>query len=139
MTGATSGVGSAYPSLGFYWGSCHSIFGFMCNVLKIVICPVVPFLLAIVLVPFFDLRILVTPLVSSNSSCWHDVPTVCIIGTNQIIGIVYCIFAMNYLLRYAKGVIFLYFDIKMEIKIIFTVIFFQLEGRCTHNYWGDNS
>ena len=38
-TGATSGAGTAYPSgaheftLGLLWGSCYSIFSFMCNVL----------------------------------------------------------------------------------------------------------
>jgi hypothetical protein len=36
MSGATSGVGTAYPSCahdftpGFQWGSCYSIFSFMC-------------------------------------------------------------------------------------------------------------
>ena len=34
---------------GFQWGSCYSIFSFMCNVLQIVVCPFVLFLLAIVL------------------------------------------------------------------------------------------
>ena len=36
---------------GFYWGSCYSIFSFMCNALYlyIVVCPFVLFLLAIVL------------------------------------------------------------------------------------------
>ena len=36
-------------------------------VLYIVVCPFVPFLLAIVLSVSFDIRILITPLVSSNS------------------------------------------------------------------------
>ena len=36
-------------SLGCKWGSCYSIFSFLCNVLYIVACPFVLFLLAIVL------------------------------------------------------------------------------------------
>ena len=53
--GATSGAGTAYPSgvpeftPRFQWVSCYSIFSFMCNVLQIVVCPVVLFLLTIVL------------------------------------------------------------------------------------------
>ena len=50
----------------FQWGSCYSIFSFMCNVLQIVVCPVLFFLPLCCL--SFDLRILITPLVSSNSS-----------------------------------------------------------------------
>ena len=52
-TGATSGAGTAYPSgapefiTGFQWGSCYSILSFMCNVLLIVVCPFVLFLLVI--------------------------------------------------------------------------------------------
>ena len=54
-TGAISVVGTAYPSRapeftpGFQWGSCYSIFSFMCNALQIVVCPFVLFLLAIAL------------------------------------------------------------------------------------------
>jgi hypothetical protein len=50
--GATSGTGSAYPSiapeltLGYKWGS---VFSFLCSVLQIVGCSFVLFLLAIVL------------------------------------------------------------------------------------------
>ena len=49
-TGATSGTGTAYPSgapeftPNFQWGSCYSIFCFMCNVLQIVVCAFVLFL-----------------------------------------------------------------------------------------------
>ena len=52
-TGATSGARTAYPSgapefiPGFQWGSCYSIFRFMCMFLQIVVCPFVLFLLAI--------------------------------------------------------------------------------------------
>ena len=37
----TSGAGTAHPSGApeFSWGSCYSIFSFMCIVLKIVVCP----------------------------------------------------------------------------------------------------
>ena len=51
----TSGTGTVYTSEtpefspGFSWESCYSIFGFMCNVLQIVVCPFVLFLLVIVL------------------------------------------------------------------------------------------
>ena len=44
-TGVTSEAGTAYPSGApelcsvFQWGSCYSIFHFMCNVLQIVVCP----------------------------------------------------------------------------------------------------
>ena len=54
-TGATSGARKSYSSAapaftaGFQWGSCYSIFSFMCNVLQIVVCPCVLFLLVIVL------------------------------------------------------------------------------------------
>ena len=54
-TGEISGAGAIFPSgapdftPGFQWGSCYSIFSFMCNVLQIVVCPFVLFLLAIVL------------------------------------------------------------------------------------------
>ena len=54
---------------GFKWGSCYSIFCFMCNVLYIVVCLFVFFLFVIVL--YVLLRITDSdylPLVSSNSS-----------------------------------------------------------------------
>ena len=63
--GVTSGAGTANPSgaldfiPGFQWGSCYSTFSFLCNA-----CPFVLFPLAIV----FNLRIIITPLVSSNFS-----------------------------------------------------------------------
>ena len=46
---------------GFQWGLCCSIFSFLCNVLQN-ICAFVLFLLSICL-SFFDLRLLLTPLV----------------------------------------------------------------------------
>ena len=78
-TGATSGVETAYPSgtpvftPSFQWGSCCSIFSFMCMFCRSLF---VLFLLAIVLSVFLrftdsdypfgilDLQILITPLVS---------------------------------------------------------------------------
>ena len=50
--GVSCGTGTAYPSRapeftpGFLWGSCCSIFSFLCNVLQIVVCPFVYFLIA---------------------------------------------------------------------------------------------
>ena len=48
-TDITRGAGTAYPSgahefiPGFQWGSCSSIFIFLCGVLQIVVCPFVLF------------------------------------------------------------------------------------------------
>jgi hypothetical protein len=56
-TGATSGAGTAYPSgapeftPGFVWGSCYSVFSFICMLRR----------LLFVLLSFFDIRILITP------------------------------------------------------------------------------
>ena len=71
--GATTGVGSSYLSglpaftLGFYWGSRYSIFSYMC-----LLCRSLFVLLSFFAWPlcclFFDLVILITPLISSNSS-----------------------------------------------------------------------
>jgi hypothetical protein len=47
----------------FRWGSCCSIFSFMCNVLKIIVCSFVHFLLICL---FIDLRLLITSLLSYN-------------------------------------------------------------------------
>jgi hypothetical protein len=55
-------------------GSCCSIFSLLSNILWIVVCPFIIFLLYILCcLSFFDLRILITPLVSSNSSYNHIV------------------------------------------------------------------
>ena len=70
-SGATSGAGTAYPSgahefiPGFQWGLCYSIFSFMCLFCSWLF---VLFLLVIVLSVLFRFTILITPLVSSNSS-----------------------------------------------------------------------
>jgi hypothetical protein len=76
-TGGTSGEGTAYTSgapvftPGIQWGSCYSIFSFMCNVLLIVVCPLSLFIWALCCLSFFDWRILITPFVSSNSIFLH--------------------------------------------------------------------
>ena len=55
QTAAPSGAGTAFSSgvpeftRGFQWGSCYSIFSFLCIVLQIVVSPSVIFLLTIVL------------------------------------------------------------------------------------------
>jgi hypothetical protein len=62
----------------------------MCNILWIVVCPFVFFLWPLCCLSFFDLRILITPLVSSNSSCQHyRVNNFCCSPCIKII-IVYC-------------------------------------------------
>ena len=73
---AISGAVTACPSavfeftLNFQWSSCYSIFRFMCMfcrslfaILYFLFCP-----LCCLIFFFFDIRILITPLVSSNSS-----------------------------------------------------------------------
>ena len=101
LMGATSGVGTVYPSVtpkftpGFEWGWCCCISVYctcfvdcccisvyctcfvdcccisvycIVHVLQIVVCP---FFLSLYCLSFFDLHILITPLVSSNSSYSH--------------------------------------------------------------------
>jgi hypothetical protein len=70
-TGATIQAGTAYPSgaheftPSFKWGTCYSIFSFIC-----MFCRSLFVLLYFFFWPlfFFDMRILIVPLVSSNSS-----------------------------------------------------------------------
>ena len=71
--GATRGAGTAYPSgaheftPGFKWGSCYSIFSYMC-----MFCRSLFVLLYFFFWPLcclsYDIQILIAPLVSSNSS-----------------------------------------------------------------------
>jgi hypothetical protein len=49
-------------------GFCCLIFSFNCNVLKIVVCLFVLFLWPLCCLFFFDMQIMIVPLVSSNSS-----------------------------------------------------------------------
>ena len=65
---------------GFKWSSCCSIFNFLCNVLSIVVCPFVFFLLVIVWSVLLRLRLLITPLVFSNLSS-HD----CLDSSNKVL------------------------------------------------------
>ena len=81
-TGVTSGAGTAYPSgapefiPGFQWGSCYSIFSFICMFVDRCLSF---FFWPLCCLFFFDIQILITPLVSSNSSykfvkyraCWE--------------------------------------------------------------------
>ena len=65
----------AYPSVapdftpGFYWGSCYSILSFMCMFCRSLFVLLYFFFWTLSCLFFFDMRILITPLESSNSSC----------------------------------------------------------------------
>ena len=73
-TGATSGAGTAYPSgapeftPGFQWGSCYSIFSFICMFCRSLFVPLYFFFWPLCCLFYFDIRFLIAPLVSSNSS-----------------------------------------------------------------------
>jgi hypothetical protein len=54
---------------GFQWGSCYSIFSFMCMFCRSLFVFLYFFFWSVCCLFFFDVRILITPLVSSNSSC----------------------------------------------------------------------
>ena len=69
--GATCGAETAHPSEylsspSVLAGSCCSIYCFMFNVLQIIVCTFVPLLC--LYCPYFDLRLLVSSLVTSNFS-----------------------------------------------------------------------
>ena len=70
----TSGAGTAYPSgapeftPGFQWGSCYSIFSFICMIYRSLFVLLYFFFWPLCCLFFFDIRILITPLVSANSS-----------------------------------------------------------------------
>ena len=74
--GATNGAGTAYPSgapefaPGFKWGSCYSIFSFMCIFYRSLFVLLYFFFWPLCCL-FFELRILIIPLVSSNSTYTH--------------------------------------------------------------------
>ena len=76
-TGATSRAGTAYPSgvpefiLEFVWGSCYSIFSAMCMFCRSVFALLYFFIWPLCCLFFFDLRILITPLVSSNLTYYN--------------------------------------------------------------------
>jgi hypothetical protein len=70
----TSGVGTAYPfgaaavTPRFLVGSCYSIFSFICMFCRSLFVLLYVFFWPLYYLFFFDIRILITPLVSSNSS-----------------------------------------------------------------------
>jgi len=70
-TGVTSGEGTAYsPGSPFQWGSCCSIFSFLCIVLSTIVCPF--FLMANVFVcPYLHGDFLSPSLISSIYSWQH--------------------------------------------------------------------
>ena len=53
---------------GFQWDSCYSIFSFMCMFCRSLFVFLYIFFWPVYCLSFFDLRVLITPLVSSNSS-----------------------------------------------------------------------
>jgi hypothetical protein len=73
-TGATGGTGTADPSGApeftpcFEWGSCYSIFSFMCMFCRSLFVFLYFFFWQLCCIFSFDIRILITPLVSPNSS-----------------------------------------------------------------------
>ena len=75
-TGATSGAGTAYRtrapefSPGFQWGSCYFIFSFMCMFCRSLFVLLSFFFWSLCCLSF-DLQILITPLVSLNSSSYN--------------------------------------------------------------------
>jgi hypothetical protein len=78
-TDATSSTGTAYPSgahafiTGFKWGSCYSIFNFMCIFCRSLFVLLYFIFWSLCWLFFFNLRILITTLVSSNSFS-HNLP-----------------------------------------------------------------
>jgi hypothetical protein len=73
-TGATSGTGTVYPSGApefttvFLWGSCYSIFSFICMFCRSLFVLLYFFFWPLCCLFYLDIRILITSLVSSNSS-----------------------------------------------------------------------
>ena len=73
-TGATNGAGTAYPSGApeftpdFQWGSCYSIFSFICMFCRSLFVLLYFFFWPLCCLFFFDIWILITPLVSLSSS-----------------------------------------------------------------------
>ena len=84
-SGATSGAGTAYPSEvpeftpDFQCDSCYSTCCFLCSVLQIVACP-----FSFGYCVIFDLRIIITSLVSSNSSYMSQHSSKYCVGAMQV-------------------------------------------------------
>ena len=74
-TDATSGAGTTYPSgapgftSSFQWASCYSIFSFICMLCRWLFVLLYFFFWPLCCLLFFDIRILITPLIS----CGHCV------------------------------------------------------------------
>ena len=72
--GVTSGAGTAYPfgppefTPGFQWGSCYSTFSFICMLCRSLFVLLFFFFWPLCCLFFFDIQILIAPLVSSNFS-----------------------------------------------------------------------
>jgi hypothetical protein len=75
-TGVTSGAGTVYPSGApeftpcFKWGSCFSIFSFICMFYRSLFVRLYFFFWPLCYLFFFGMRILIAPLVSSNSTSY---------------------------------------------------------------------
>ena len=71
-TGGTSGVGTAYPSETpevnpvFQWNQSYSIFTFLCTLCIVLLIIVCPFSFCQLYCLSFDIRLMITPLLSSN-------------------------------------------------------------------------
>jgi hypothetical protein len=75
-TGATSGAGTAYPSEHMisppvFRGSCYSIFSFMCMFCRSLFVFLYVFFWTLCCLFFFDIQIMITPLVFLNSSFYY--------------------------------------------------------------------
>ena len=96
-TGTTSGTGTAYhfgapefiPGFGFKWGSCCSIFSFLCSVLLVLLSV---FYWPLCFLFFLDLQILITPLVSSKSFHRHFINKYMLINVRNYLCILNLLF-----------------------------------------------
>ena len=83
-TGATSGAGTAYHSRppdfssGFEWGSCYSMLNLLCMFYRSLFVLLYFFFWPLCCLFVFDLRILIIPLLSSNSSYFNSICPSCI-------------------------------------------------------------
>ena len=97
-TGATSGTGTAYPSgapeftTGFLWGSCYSIFSFICMFCRSLFVLLYFFFWPLCCLFFFNIQILITPMVSSPGL---DI-IVCLIPVKTDVGQVDLVLSISY-------------------------------------------
>ena len=93
-TGGTSGAGTAYPTgeleftPGFQWGSCYSILSFICMFCRSLFVLLYFLFWPLCCLFFLDIRILITPLLYSNSSYNCAVFSQCAQGLLSIL--LYC-------------------------------------------------